>query len=687
MTVDEHALFHRTGLRSGSSLAAVEGLQPALFARVDDLAKLRYDFPLVLTQGGEGPGVATLSGVIDDLLIVVPKGLAGERQRRSLLRLERAIRARVDSGESGTLLELWDGCALAMAERGGQPVAEDLARARTDLRVDGELLTFDARVAWRCVAHLWRAVQDRKASVMRRSIETLAQRLADLVRADHLRSAAGRHADALRAGVGGQHQELFDFDLMATLLAAPSGGSALSPRRRIRIDRTLRVLRAQRFFGSGAYALEFPRVDAALSAYRERGTAMAELVGAIATAELELRGSYVDAKHDAYFERFGVDSLSPADLALFPDYLVRVGPGDGDVEDRARMLAALTSHAPLKLLFETSDAFGLGAQLATTAMGLGDAFVLQTSAARLYAMRDSVREAMEFRGPALLSIFTGSHADAMAPRYLVAAAATESRAFPTFTYDPSRGADWAQRLALHGDPQPDRVWPEHELSYADGGSGSLREQVAFTFADFALTDPAQSQRFARVPRSEWNDRLVPFARWLEEARPGAIPFVYAIDADAALCKLVVDQRLGENARRCADAWLRLRELDALKKNHATVGAVAAESVAIASAVVAVATTVEALPDAAPAAAVAPSDDAYIETPRCTSCNECTTVNPRMFGYNENKQAFIKDAKAGTFKDLVDAAEGCQVAIIHPGRPRDPNEPGLEELIQRAAQFA
>jgi hypothetical protein len=58
----------------------------------------------------------------------------------------------------------------------------------------------------------------------------------------------------------------------------------------------------------------------------------------------------------------------------------------------------------------------------------------------------------------------------------------------------------------------------------------------------------------------------------------------------------------------------------------------------------------------------------------------------MFAYNENKQAFIKDPAAGPFRTLVEAAEGCQVAIIHPGRPRDPNEPGLEELLRRAEPF-
>jgi ferredoxin len=88
----------------------------------------------------------------------------------------------------------------------------------------------------------------------------------------------------------------------------------------------------------------------------------------------------------------------------------------------------------------------------------------------------------------------------------------------------------------------------------------------------------------------------------------------------------------------------------------------------------------------PAAQEKNGDDPYIETPRCTSCNECTHINNKMFAYNENKQAYIADPDAGTFRQLVEAAEGCQVSIIHPGKPRNPKEPGLEDLIHRAAEF-
>jgi hypothetical protein len=58
----------------------------------------------------------------------------------------------------------------------------------------------------------------------------------------------------------------------------------------------------------------------------------------------------------------------------------------------------------------------------------------------------------------------------------------------------------------------------------------------------------------------------------------------------------------------------------------------------------------------------------------------------MFKYNENKQASIADLHAGTFRELVEAAEMCKVAIIHPGEPWNAEEPGLEELLERAKPF-
>jgi pyruvate-ferredoxin/flavodoxin oxidoreductase len=61
---------------------------------------------------------------------------------------------------------------------------------------------------------------------------------------------------------------------------------------------------------------------------------------------------------------------------------------------------------------------------------------------------------------------------------------------------------------------------------------------------------------------------------------------------------------------------------------------------------------------------------WIDTEDCTSCDECININPKMFAYNDDKKAFIKDVNAGSYKDLVKAAEKCTAQVIHPGLPKD-----------------
>jgi pyruvate-ferredoxin/flavodoxin oxidoreductase len=99
------------------------------------------------------------------------------------------------------------------------------------------------------------------------------------------------------------------------------------------------------------------------------------------------------------------------------------------------------------------------------------------------------------------------------------------------------------------------------------------------------------------------------------------------------------------------------------------------------------------PAPGPAVAVAEEEEdeslamePWIETLRCTSCNECTNLNPRLFAYDDNKQAYIKDVHAGTFAQIVQGAERCPAGIIHPGDPVNPRERDLEKWIKRAEPF-
>jgi ferredoxin len=72
----------------------------------------------------------------------------------------------------------------------------------------------------------------------------------------------------------------------------------------------------------------------------------------------------------------------------------------------------------------------------------------------------------------------------------------------------------------------------------------------------------------------------------------------------------------------------------------------------------------------------------IETARCPSCTECQSINDKMFTYNENKQVYIVDVKLGTFRQMVEASEACQVAIIHPGKLSNPNEAARGDSARR-----
>ncbi len=60
-------------------------------------------------------------------------------------------------------------------------------------------------------------------------------------------------------------------------------------------------------------------------------------------------------------------------------------------------------------------------------------------------------------------------------------------------------------------------------------------------------------------------------------------------------------------------------------------------------------------------------DPYIDSARCTSCNECTNLNGRLFAYNAAKQATVRDADAGTFQQLVSPPSAARSGSSTPAR--------------------
>ncbi len=733
--------FFLTGRRSGEHLEAIDGLdlRPALLAGYRDLTTLRYDFPLLLVQDAADQAyVQSLSALVDRILQGFAHGNDGGRPRKHILQQEQKIRALIAEGAAGSLTALWDmaaGRLIAEARAGtGDLLKDSLSRARAALKVDGEVIDCDAAMPARLLRHAWSTLQEKKARRFRQHIDRLMLKLADILRVDFLRSSAGRSAQSLEGSVGTSYHDAFDFEAMSRMLAKATPAALLPEGRRRRIGWLVSVIESQRFFpapgvagdpgnGVAPYSFEFDSCSAALEAYRERLPKVIELAKAIAIATLEVESEYVAARHDAFFQEFGGNGLDAKELALFPDYLVCVSAQAMQGAESARLTEMLSTSLPLKVLVRTDDiseesppgsghvAFSLQSkQLASMAIGFSDVFVLQSSSSNLFQFRDRILEGLSYPGPALFSVFSGASGKASGlPPYLTAAAAMESRAFPAFAYDPAAGSDWASRYSLADNPQAELDWPVQPFAYEDETHQRIAGDVAFTLVDFLACDRRYASHFARVPREKWNGTLAPVLECVAgETRgmPDRVPCLLMVDRNNVLQKVVADDQLVREARRCREMWHSMQELGGINTSHALQLLARerkvweeqlqrqAETRARETNSAAPAAASASLAPQAPVAAAAPaeppqeksSDAAYIETPRCTSCDECTKLNSRMFAYDANKQATIANPDAGTYLQLVEAAESCQVSIIHPGKPRNPNEPGLEELLKRAEPF-
>jgi len=700
-----HVAFHLTGKRMGAGLQAADGLQlrPGLLARFGDLTRLRYDFPLVLVTGRvDETCIQSLSALVNNILqAIAPRGIEGEATRRHLLRLEREMRTLAANGETGPLSVLWDLAATRIGAPDDSALAASLSRARAALQVDGEVVDCTSGLPAHLVTHAWNALQQRKAERRGLELKRLIVKLSDILQADFIRSRAGTSAARLKASVGTGMEDAFDFRALSRMLAQVAGKDPLPDGRRQRVQQALSVLIARQSrapLDTGGpddlRSCAFTNCRDALAAFRDRLPKIIELVKALAIAELEIEGRYVEVTHDPFFADFDDSSVGARDLSLFPDYLVCIESESLHGPENAGLMEILASGMPIKVVVQLSDVLeepalrahlgpvATAAQLGRMAMALGNAYVLQSCSSHLYQARSRILAGLAHAGPALFSVFSGSPRGAgLLPPYLLAAAAMQSRAFPAFSYDPAAGPDWATRYSIDGNPQPEADWPVHEFGYEDEAHQRVTEQVAFTFVDFVACDPRHARHFAVVPRADWNGSMVPVGSCLTgDSSPaaGAIPYLHMVDDDHVLRRALADEKLLAAARRCRQMWHSLQELGDARGSRAE-HLVAPEPVTPAApAIVAVSTP------ATPAAE--PSDDPHIDTPRCTTCNECTNLNNRMFAYDANKQAYIADISAGTYRELVEAAESCQVAIIHPGKPRNPDEPGIAELLQRAEPF-
>jgi hypothetical protein len=728
--------FHLTGERPKAPEYDPTKLKllPALLSGYRELSEIRHAYPLVLVDGESAQPIESLSGLVNSILqSTAPRGIGGERMRKNVLSLEKEIRTLSFQKKSGLLSEVWSEAADRLLSKTGlsaedkEELAKNLGKARSALGCDGQMVSCDAGTPIAVVTHAWRSTQHKRNQSVQKELREIVVGLRGILESDHMKSNEARTPEALQATVGTSFEDEFDFQAMSKALPKVKAVDLLPKNRRRRIESAISVLESQKFFGSGqdegGHSFEAASCTEALSAFRKRLPEMVDFAAAIRIAGLEIENAYREEKHDEFFKQFDADSLSAQDIALFPFYLVCMSDKGYDDANKAAMIEILSSELPIKVLFQTSEVFekpsvengggafaGWNLGLANMAMSLGTAFVLQTTGSGLYQMRGSICEGLTWRGPSLFSVFAGADANHPDfPPYLVSASAMQSRAFPTLLYNPQNGNDWASRICVSSNPQPERIWPVEEFHCQDEEAQRVSEEITFTLVDHLSTDRRFADNFMPVPRGDWNEQMVPLRECLEGSGArdnGKVPFILMVDGDNFLHRVVVGKTVIKAAKRYASSWRNLQELGGIDNSHALRLLDAEKQIweeekqkeidelksrlgeESAAEVVGAPPAAEAQAEAEVEAEVEEisPDVAYIETVRCSTCNECTDRNSKMFKYNENKQAYIADLEAGTFREMVEAAEACKLAIIHPGKPWNPDEANLEELMNRAAPF-
>lgn len=474
---------------------------------------------------------------------------------------------------------------------------------------------------------------------------------------------------------------------------------------------------------------------------------MAEGFRAIRKAELELEGKYDPSKHDEFFTYFNWHQFSDEEWHLCPPVVALGGDGamyDIGFQNLSRMMA---SGKPIKVLIVDTQVYSnTGGQACTSgfigqvsdmaqygkvikgkseprkeigliAMAHRNTYVLQGTLANTSQMIEGFIDGLMTRRPALFNLYTtcqpehGVGDDLGAHQ---AKLAVESRAYPIFKYNPDKGVKAEEAFDLDGNPAMDRLWPTYELKYKENGREKTMK-VDMTFADFAITEGRFRKHFRQVPRDAWNDNMVILSEFLElseDEREGKFPYIWAVDRKQKLNRVLVAKPIVESCEERRDFWIMLRALagvetkpveakeDVESKIRAeVVGKIAQGLMQLAggngSGIVDLATGGAAIAPAATATAAAPAATAaaegeymapWLETDECTSCDECTKLNPNIFAYNENKKAYIKNPDGGPYSDLVKAAEKCTARVIHPGLPKDRSEKDIDKWIKRGEKF-
>jgi pyruvate-ferredoxin/flavodoxin oxidoreductase len=476
----------------------------------------------------------------------------------------------------------------------------------------------------------------------------------------------------------------------------------------------------------------------ALGIFEGHMVKMAEGFKAIRLAETELTGSETITQARKKLTYFNWSQFTDDEFLLCPP-VVAVG-GDGAMYDIGfqNMSRALMSGRPVKILVLDTQVYSNTGGQACTSGFIGQvsdmapygkawhgktetrkemsligaahrtAYVLQGNISNYTHLIEGFIDGINARRPALFNIYAVCQPEHGVPddaTFARSKMALESRAYPVLTFNPDGGPSWEDCLDLNGNPALDDVWPVYTLKYLDDDGNEQSMELPMTFADFAVLEGRFRKHYRAAPPDTWNENMIPISEFIElpkDEREGLFPYVWTVNKKNRLVRALVSEELVASTEERRDFWLTLKALAGLSKKvdpdqiaqqvraetaqKLASGLMAMLSGAAGGTITLPSVENTATPSAAPSAPTAGFEPVWIDQAECTSCDECININPKIFAYDENKKAYVKDPKGGPYKDIVRAAEKCTGQCIHPGTPADPNEKDVAKLIKRAEKF-
>jgi len=770
------------------------GVLPALLNAYRDASAIRYQYPLYLIPP-DGTALSVLAKPAGEHLVESLQALAPAADDARILKdnlpwIERYLRQNLKGPDPVDASRLFAKAAAAMQEQldldpgSREKLDADLERLKDTIAAGGQYLSYGPEVSLHLMLHAIRHRHHESREQLRQKIDKQIHGLQSLLDVEKAKSAVANEPGSVKSSVG-QGSRHFDSGALSGMLEHRVHGSVEMPaERKIRIEHALQELQAWqdypvlvRFVGQldVPWSSKLPELElinsddpctAATEVFARDAADFARMFAALRIAALEIDDNYSPVIHDSLFASFDWQAFSNEEMQLVTrvvalvtaDYLA----GDG----LASFSHLLGSRLPVHVLSWVRAYDNPGAkpgedpfdsyrfELGYFGIGHRQVVVAQTSAARHEDLLTGFLCALDSNRASLHLINRGTQTKTKKPlldAWFVASAALESRAHPFILVNPDGGDHAAERISFGGNPQAENDWPVEKLEYRNADGDVTEMDLAFTFADYALLMPALHAHFRMVPAGFESADLVQVDQYLnidEELVDRAVPYIWAIDDQDVLVKLVVSRALIFACRDRLNYWHTLQELagiqnfyveeaieriieeqraaieaereQLLKEHEEQLESVRSEAAGEAmghlvdvlmgadlSGMVAGGSPLATMPAATPAETEAPAEEAaaeaqpevveeaeeelsfdepWLDTAMCTTCDDCMAINKMMFVYNDDKQAIIKDANAGPFADMVAAAEICPAKCIHPGKPPDPNESGLDDLIARAAPF-